>query len=161
MKKMRNFLLACCLGTSILFSGCETHEKTGTLIGAGLTIGGAVDKDAEGAIIGGLVGAGAGNIIGSNLDREKQTRINREYNKLMRIRNRNEIRKRIDYFADREFGNNDGWASLKEKKKAYRNLDKVMRTISDVNGNYNGFAESWEIRNYQSINKNNSLIRVL
>lgn len=80
MKKL-NFMVALLISASLIFTGCDSLNKTakGALIGTGAGaavgagIGGLIGKDgksaAVGAAIGGAVGATAGAIIGKKMDK--------------------------------------------------------------------------------------------
>jgi hypothetical protein len=66
---MKLTLAACILGMIVGCEGIKNNPRTAGTIGggaAGAAIGAAVDKDhpAQGAVIGGAVGAGAGNLGG-------------------------------------------------------------------------------------------------
>ena len=124
------------LGFLVGNSGCESDAQTGAFIGAGLgaIAGQAISGDTEGTLIGAGVGGGLGYMFGNESDKRKdrQGRINHEYNRLATIENELVIEQQIDSCGDYLFGNKDGWTSLNERDEAYKTFIGIMGAKADT-----------------------------
>lgn len=93
MFKLRCSMLAACLVSSLLISGCYVdpryaNEQSGALTGAvaGGVLGATVGKGAGqgfATIVGAMIGSAVGSDIGRTMDRQAQDRANRAYGQAM------------------------------------------------------------------------------
>ncbi|MEM1107687.1 MAG: glycine zipper domain-containing protein [Planctomycetota bacterium] len=63
--------------TVLLFlSGCQTSAQSGAAIGAGIGVlaGQAIGGNTEDTLIGGVIGAGTGYVIGNEIDKQEQAK---------------------------------------------------------------------------------------
>ena len=138
MKTWKRSLVASVLSAGLFVGGlgCESDAQTGALIGTviGAGAGQAIGGDTGSTLLGAGIGGGVGYMLGSEKDKktDRRGRINHEYNRLMTVVDEISIEQQIDSCGDYLFGNKDGWTSFSERDKAYQGFIRIMGARADT-----------------------------